>query len=194
MITVLIPAAGASSRMRGRDKLLEEIEGQALLRRQVRRALATGCPVIVCLSAERPARRAVVQDLDLQVIEVPDPEAGMSASLRAGMAGIDADATGVMVLPADMPELESAHLLKLMQWFADEPTGIWRATDEAGTPGHPVVFPRQMFPALRHLPDGEGARALVAEHEVRLCPLPGQAAVTDLDTPEDWARWRAQQD
>jgi CTP:molybdopterin cytidylyltransferase MocA len=37
----------------------------------------------------------------------------------------------------------------------------------------------------------EGARAILRRHPPRLLALPGRHAVTDLDTPEDWARWRA---
>jgi CTP:molybdopterin cytidylyltransferase MocA len=38
----------------------------------------------------------------------------------------------------------------------------------------------------------EGARSVLAAQasRVRLCPLPLRHAVTDLDTPEDWAQWR----
>ena len=35
------------------------------------------------------------------------------------------------------------------------------------------------------------AGALLARHPVRLHPLPADRAVTDLDTPEAWAAWRA---
>ena len=39
---ILLPAAGASRRMRGRDKLLEGVDGVALLRRSALRARHRG--------------------------------------------------------------------------------------------------------------------------------------------------------
>mgnify|MGYP006184317219 CR=1 FL=1 len=41
----------------------------------------------------------------------------------------------------------------------------------------------------------EGARSVLVRHRarLRLVPLPGHHATTDLDTPEDWAAWRAAQ-
>lgn len=62
-----------------------------------------------------------------------------------------------------------------------------------GTPGHPVVLPRRLFPSLLELRGDQGARALLAQEEesLRLIPLPGANATTDLDTAEDWAAWRA---
>ncbi|NBR54129.1 MAG: nucleotidyltransferase family protein, partial [Rhodobacteraceae bacterium] len=44
MTPILILAAGKSSRMRGRDKHLEEIDGVPLLRRLALAALALGEP------------------------------------------------------------------------------------------------------------------------------------------------------
>lgn len=193
MIVILIPAAGASARMRGHDKLLEEIEGEPVLRRLVRAAKATGWPVVVCLRSNRPERRAALEELDVTLVDVERPEAGMAGSIRAGMAKVPDDATGVMIVPADMPELETQHFQLLIKDFARDPGHIWRASAADGTPGHPVVFPAAYFSDLRQMPDAEGARDVMKGQSVRLCPLPDQVAVTDLDTPEDWARWRAAQ-
>jgi CTP:molybdopterin cytidylyltransferase MocA len=191
MIVILIPAAGASARMRGRDKLLEEIEGEPVLRRQVRAAQATGWPVVVCLRSDRPERRAALAELDVELIEVPDPETGMAASIRAGMSAVADEYRGVMILPADMPDLKTEHFQILEECFEGKPNVIWRGASEDGRQGHPVLFPALHFSALRQLPDGDGARDVMTGQNVQLCPLPGQAAVTDLDTPEEWARWRA---
>ena len=49
MIPILILAAGSSSRMQGRDKLLETIDRVPLLRRTVNSALGTDHPVYVTL-------------------------------------------------------------------------------------------------------------------------------------------------
>ena len=41
-VTILLLAAGASARMRGVDKLLQEVDGAALLRVMARRAAKAG--------------------------------------------------------------------------------------------------------------------------------------------------------
>lgn len=48
-LMILILAGGASSRMRGADKLLERIDGQQQLARIAQAARATGLPVRVAL-------------------------------------------------------------------------------------------------------------------------------------------------
>mgnify|MGYP006910720262 CR=1 FL=1 len=50
---------------------------------------------------------------------------------------------------------------------------------------------RRCFAALIQLSGDQGARALLKTVSVHDIALPGQRALTDLDTPEAWAAWRA---
>ena len=85
---IVVLAAGASRRMQGRDKLMEDVDGMPLLRRSVMRALATGCKVLVALPATPHARYATLEGLDVAAIPVPDAAEGMNASLRAGLRAL----------------------------------------------------------------------------------------------------------
>lgn len=179
--------------MRGRDKLLEEVEGTPLLRIVAERALATRASVVVVFPETRPARHAALTGLEIERVMLPDHTGGMAASIRAGMEKVQDKAHGVMILPADMPELKAVHLQQVAKCFLCNPEAVVRACDADETPGHPVIFPRRLFTALHALPDGEGARTALEAEEILLCPLPGRSALTDLDTPEDWADWRNNQ-
>ena len=191
-LTILIPAAGTASRMRGADKLLEDVDGEPMLRRQAR--LARGlCPqVIVTLRQDDPARRKALEGLDITVLPVAEAAEGMAASIRAGVA-LAKGACGLMILPADMPDLEADDLRAVLRAFMAAPSAILRATSASGEPGHPVMFPADLFADLARIKGDEGARAILKQHRSRLrtIPLSGQRATTDLDTPEDWAIWRA---
>ncbi len=190
---LLIPAAGASSRMAPRDKLLEPVDGLPLLRRQVLMALQTRCDVLVTLPPDRPARRAAlagITDQRLHLQEVPDAAEGMAASIRRGADWAETRrAAGLMVVLADMPDLEINDLKSMLQAFDFK--NIYRATDEDGTAGHPVLFPAALFPALKPLSGDQGARDILRSEPVMQVTLPGTHATTDLDTPEAWAAWRA---
>ena len=189
---VLILAAGAARRMRGQDKLLEQVAGEAQLARIARAALATGLPVAVALPPDRPARAAVLTGLGVGLIGVAAPERGLSESLKAGVAALPAD-TDILLLLADLPEITSTDLAQVLAVWAQHPGAIVRGTDSAGRPGHPVGLPRWTRPEVMRLEGDEGARALLAAHRDRVLavPLPQGHATTDLDTPEDWAAWRA---
>ena len=187
MQVILILAAGASSRMGGADKLLEPVRGVPLLRDRVTTAMATGCPVHVTLPVHSPKRRAALGGLDVAL--VPVEGTGMGASLAAGIASLPAKAMSVLVVLADMPDITNADMKSVLR--ADDGGEILRGADE-NTPGHPVLFPRQFFAELRMLVGDDGAKQVIkSAGKSRLIPLPDRHALTDLDTPEDWADWRA---
>lgn len=188
-IAILILAAGASSRMRGRDKLLEDIEGVRLLSRVVTRAVASGLPVFVALPGPDHPRAKLIGEA--QPVYVADASEGMGASIRAGVAALARGAGAVMILPADMPDITTADMEAMRDAFRAAPNQVHRATAADGTPGHPVVFPARLFPALMALQGDAGARAVLRDEAVNLVPLPGRHALIDLDTPEDFAEWRA---
>ena len=189
---IVLPAAGGSTRMRGADKLLEPVEGLPLLRRQATAALATGAEVAVTLRPGDVERRAALAGLNVTVIEVAQAAEGMAASLRAGADWAEARGAGaLMVVLPDMPDLAAEDFVRLRDAWRAVPDQPVRATDARGTPGHPVVFPARLFASLHAVTGDQGARTVLDRAPPRLLALPGLRALTDLDTPEAWARWRA---
>lgn len=190
LLTILIPAAGASSRMRGGDKLLELVDGVAMLRRQAQMAREVCAQVIVTLRIKDVARRQAVAGVDAVVLSVAAADEGMAASIRAGAKAAQ---SALMVLPADMPELDADDLLALIEAFDQAPRAILRGASSDGRPGHPVIFPADLLGVLQDLRGDEGARSVLTQYasRVRLIALPDQHALTDLDTPEAWAAWHA---
>ncbi|CUH77125.1 NTP transferase domain-containing protein [Tropicibacter naphthalenivorans] len=192
-IAILIPAAGASSRMRGRDKLIEEVDGLPLLRRQAKRAIFTGAHVTVTVPSHDHPRAKALAGLPVQLIAVPDAALGMSSSLRRGVSFLPRGMRALMILPADMPEIETTDIVALIDSFRASPFPmLQQATAADGTPGHPVLFPADCFPALQQLNGDKGARQVLEanQHRLRKVALPGERALTDLDTPEAWDAWR----
>ncbi|SIS78713.1 CTP:molybdopterin cytidylyltransferase MocA [Roseivivax lentus] len=184
--------------MRGGDKLTEEVGGIPLLRRIAEMARSVCDPVIVALPVPAAARGGALEGLDVTRVAVPDAAEGMARSLVRAAAALPETCRGILVMPADMPEITAPDLATLARVFdAEGGQRIVRATTEDGAPGHPVIFPRRFRSALMQLTGDQGARdVLMAEAEagrVLHVPLPGRRARVDLDTPEDWAAWRAGQ-
>ncbi len=194
-IEALLLAAGASRRMAGRDKLLESVEGEPMLVRAARVALASAAArVIVVLPPGAEARRAILRDLPVTIVEAPAAAEGMAGSLRAGIIAIPDAADAVVLMFADMPEVTAAHVDRLLAAF-DPAAGreICRAIDADGRPGHPVLFGRRFFESLAALTGDRGARDILRDATEYLVdvPTPGRGATLDLDTPEAWKAWRA---
>lgn len=196
MIPGILLAAGASRRMRGTDKLMQEVDGMPLIRRQAALLRSVCAPVIVALPVPPHPRHDALEGLDVLRCPVPEAGEGMNASLRTAAAALPGDAPGAMLLLADLPALTEADLNHVLEQadFTSE-TLIWRGATQDGRPGHPVIFAAPLFAALRALRGDGGARDVVraAGARLQLVPLPEDRARRDLDTPEDWAAWRAEQ-
>ena len=189
--TIVLLAAGRSARMRGRDKLLEEIDGQPLVRRMAGRALKAGVPVRVVLGPDQAARRAALSGLSVEIVEAEGTD-GMAASIRAGVAGL---AGPVLLALADMPAITAQDFHLMVSLGAQAPQAILQAATRDGRPGHPVLFPADCLPDLARLQGDLGAKSILTAAGARrhLLPLADDRALIDLDTPEDWAKWRAGQ-
>ncbi len=194
-VAALVLAAGAARRMRGRDKLLEPVAGRAVLRVVAEAAQASQADeVVVLLPPEAAARRQALAGLEVAVVEAADWAEGMAASIRAGLAEVSGRADAVLILLADMPEVGPREIDRLIAAFDPaEGRELCRAVSADGTPGHPVLFGRRFFETLAGLSGDGGARELLGEAAefVTEVPTAGRAALIDLDTPEDWAAWRA---
>lgn len=193
-VAILIPAAGFGTRMRGADKLLQVVDGQSLIRRQAMRALAAADHVVVTLQSADGPRAQALAGLPLRMVEVPDAADGMATSIRRGVASLPKDIVAVVIAPGDMPDLTEDDFLSIINGFRAMPQAtLQQGTAADGTPGHPVLFPEDCFVALRQITGDHGARDILRAntHRLRHVALPERHALTDLDTPEAWAAWRA---
>ncbi len=57
-----------------------------------------------------------------------------------------------------------------------------------GRHGHPVVFKRAIFDALRHADPAVGAKAVLHAAAVEDVEVDDPGVVDDVDTPDDYAR------
>ena len=192
MIPILILAGGGSTRMRGRDKLLEPVGGVPLLRRLAEQALATGQPVFVALPAPDHPRQAVLAGLELTVLIIPEAAEGMSGTMRGAVRQLPDCAAFMMVL-GDLVAIGTAEMLAILAARDDNPAHlIWRGATTNGRPGHPIIFDSTLRPAFDALTGDGGGETLVnpLKDQTHLTQFADDRARLDLDTPEDWAKWR----
>jgi CTP:molybdopterin cytidylyltransferase MocA len=185
---IVLLAAGRATRMRGAEKLLEPVNDMPLIRLMAGRAAKAGITRVV-LAADQPDRRAALDGLETDVIEVA-AGGGMAASIVAGVNGLRGP---VLLALADMPGVTASDLHLMIGLSRQAPKAILRAASKDGQPGHPVLFPADLVPHLTRLTGDQGARDVLRAHarRVHLIPLADDRALVDLDTPEDWAAWRA---
>ena len=170
----IVCAAGASTRM-GRHKMLIEIDGETLVHRAARRALAAGLdPVVVVVGHEPQAVRKAVDDLAVS-FAVSDPAAPNHVSAHAGTSNIDVDAA--VVILADMPAVDEAMLRAVRDTEGDVV-----ASRYGETIAPPMRFSRALFDDLAT----RSGRAIAEERAATMLDWPPEYLV-DIDYPDDLA-------
>jgi molybdenum cofactor cytidylyltransferase len=193
-IAAIVLAAGRSTRMGGLNKLTAEISGKAMARIAAEQALASlAHPVVVVTGHQRGEVEAALEGLDVICVHNPDFTEGLSTSLRAGLAALPADVDGAVVCLADMPRVGHALLDRLIENFEPDRGALIVVPNISGKRGNPVLWSRRFFPDLMALQGDVGARHLIGRfaEAVREVPVEGDAALTDIDTPEALAQARA---
>ena len=95
---------------------------------------------------------------------------------------------------ADLPELTVKDLARVASAVnASSADLIWRGTTQNGVPGHPIVVSSALFGQLMQITGDTGGSEVMKANRKRtnFVALPGNRALCDLDTPEDWATWRS---
>lgn len=184
----ILLAAGASRRL-GRPKALVEVDGEPLVRRTARLLAGTRPLVLLVVTGERVLGArigAALDGIDATRVDCDDWDAGMGASLRAGLAAAARwPIAAALVCPCDLPRLEAAHIEDLVAaWRADPARPA--ASRYAGVVGTPAILPRAAFDAAAGAGD-RGARAwLRRQPALSLVDAPDLAF--DVDEPGDLSR------
>jgi molybdenum cofactor cytidylyltransferase len=197
MIPAIIIAAGRSTRM-GRPKplLLLPPDGATFIERLTRSLLLGG--VADVLVVVRPDDRALADEIErlassgcaVRTVENADADRGQLSSVVVGLNAADRPGVhGVALTPVDAPLIRPATVRALLDVFASGPVPLVRATYR-GRHGHPVIFSRMVFDALRRADPAIGARAVVHAHAADLIDVEvdDPAVVLDVDNPDDYAR------
>lgn len=191
-LAAVVLAAGESSRFGPTSKLLADVKGEALIRRVVRTALASATgPVIVVTGREREACKQQLSGLPVRFVHNESWADGMGGSVAAGVREAAADdASGVFIIPGDMPLLSPALLIEISKTF--EATGgesiVFPVTPD-GEQRNPVLWPRRLFPILSKLSGPQGAKKILKgrEGEIQRVPVADRNVFLDVDTPADLA-------
>lgn len=185
-IAALILAAGASTRL-GQPKQLLRLDGESLLRRTARLAIAAGCaPVFVVIGYEAERMQSELKGLLATALVNEEWAQGMGSSLRCGMAALTLSQPpqAVLLLVCDQPRLTVEHLQTLLDRHQTGNAPI-TASSYAQRDGVPAVVAASLFSELLACSGDRGARDLIRGHADTVQRVPWPEGELDLDRPED---------
>jgi tRNA (mo5U34)-methyltransferase len=189
MIPAIVLAAGASSRM-GRPKALLRT-GDRTFVRAILDALRTAgvTDAVVVVRAGQPEVIAEIEAAGFgRHVLNPRPEDGQLSSLLAGLAAVDRDGVeAVLVTLVDVPLIGADAVRTLIARARASDAAVLRAVHQ-GRHGHPVVFKKRVFDALRRADPAIGAKAVIRAWPPEDVEVPDPGVAEDIDTPADYTR------
>jgi molybdenum cofactor cytidylyltransferase len=194
-IAAVVLGAGRSTRMGAVNKMIAEIGGKPLVRIAVEQAIASrASPVIVVTGHQRERVEAALAGLPVRFVHNPDYAEGLGTSLKAGIAAVPEAADGAIVCLGDMPQVDAGLIDKLIAAFDPERGALVVVPSIEGRRGNPVVWSRRFFHDLMAIQGDIGARHLIGQYTEAVVEVPvaGDAALTDVDTPESLSAVKAE--
>ena len=193
----VIPAAGLSRRM-GQPKLLLPWGGSTVIEHLLAALshprIVARC--VVCRRDDEELARVVDQAGGWVIQPAVDPPE-MKDSVLAALSEIErrwhpGPGEGWVLSPADQPLLPPGILEPLVAAW-DAGTAEVLIPRHGGRKGHPVLFRWQLYEEIQALRADEGLNALVRHpsRKIEFVDLDVPGILVDLDTPEDYARWRS---
>lgn len=176
----VILAAGASRRF-GSAKPLAPIGAGTMLGAVVAVAAKAGLhPIIAVVPPGMPVPAGAVPELN------EDPTAGMSRSLRLGLAAVPPESTdAAVILLGDQPTVDPSVIRRLLVESGDAPVvAAWAD----GRFGPPVLIRRTAFGLADEADGDEGLRRVLDAHPELVVKVPVGAHAPDVDVPADLER------
>jgi molybdenum cofactor cytidylyltransferase len=193
-IAGIVLAAGRSTRMRGPNKLMADIDGTPLVRRVADAVTNAGLvETVVVTGHEREKVEAALDGLPLRFVLNRRYADGLSTSLKAGIAALGPGIDGALVCLGDMPGIGPALIARLAGAFAPETGRDIVVPVRGGRRGNPVLIGKRHFAAIAKLTGDVGARELIQARAQAVVEVEAgdDGVFVDLDTPEALADYRA---
>ncbi len=185
-VAAIVLAAGEARRF-GSPKQLAMWRGKPLLAHTVDAALTSAAqPVSVVLGAHANAVRAALGNRPVHIVENPRWQAGMSASLQAGLSALPQNVAAVVVVLADQPRVRADTITALIDRYQRTLAPLVAPTFN-GKRGNPILIDRQFFAELMRVRGDVGARPVVQAHvaQMETVAVTDPAILHDIDTPLD---------
>jgi molybdenum cofactor cytidylyltransferase len=191
-IAAVVLAAGLSSRM-GSNKLLSDLNGQALIVHTIERLSKAAIDEIIVVTGHQSIDvQAALKNHKLRFVHNEEYAQGLSTSVRVGIAAAQ-EFDAAFVCLGDMPLIEAADLNRMIAAFNVVEGRSLVAPVLGRKLGNPVLWGQEHFVDLMALTGDRGARSLIEARRDQVVEIAvtHDGILLDADTPEALAEIRA---
>jgi molybdenum cofactor cytidylyltransferase len=196
MLSIIVLAAGLSSRMRGAHKLLLPYQEKTVIwhtMAQIHAAMRENDyiqEIIVVTGHNSEAVQAILEDYNIQPIYNAEYAKGMTTSIQAGVRAANIAARGYMICLSDQPHITAAEYNILAKSFEKENAKAIIMPTFHGERGNPVLFPALLKSEILENTEMTGCKPIVQRNksQIHLVEMPTNHILLDIDTPEDYSK------
>lgn len=185
MVSAIVLAAGTASRM-GTQKQLLRLGEKILLEHTLDNLRGSRVrEIVVVLGSGAEAVRPLI-GAGIKIVLNERFAEGMGTSLQCGIAALDAQANGALVVLADQPLVKAATIDRLIADYELHQPQILIPLFR-GFRGNPVLLDRSVFPEIAGLKGDMGCRAIFGDHleNIRKLEVEDAGVLLDADRPRD---------
>ena len=191
-IKKILLAAGQSKRFGNKNKLLAIINGKPIINHILDTLVEIYDPLelIVIIGHEHKIIKNLILNKDIKIVENINYKKGIGTSIALGINNLDSEIDGVMIIPADMPYINSKDLINLEKKFVELNCVKVVMPEHNSKIGNPVILPRNYFNTLKILKDDFGAKSLIRKKDI-ITLKTEFGTIFDIDTQEELAETKA---
>ena len=139
---------------------------------------------VVC-GTDVKAISAELVDLPVRIIENVEWLSGQGSSIKAGMAGIDADIGGVIIMMDSQPQVSVELLRALVERHSqDLPAILAPYVFDQRT--HPFLYDKKTFVELREISNDKDGRELFSKFSPRYLNWYDRSILMEVEFPQDF--------
>ena len=191
-IKKILLAAGQSKRFGNKNKLLAIINGKPIISHILDTLVEIYDPseLIVIIGHEHKIIKNFIFNKDIKIVENINYKKGIGTSIALGINNLDTEINGVMIIPADMPYINSKDLINLEKKFIEHNCEKVVMPVHNSQIGNPAILPRNYFNTLKNLKDDFGAKSLIRKKDI-ITLKTEFGTIFDIDTQEELAETKA---
>jgi protein-tyrosine phosphatase len=183
----VVLAAGSSSRF-GHPKALASLWGRPLLQHVLDTVATVGfAEVVVVLGRDATEIEKALSWRSERRVRNPNPEAGLSGSLRIGLQGLGSASEAAMIFLGDQPAVRGDVVRRLLESLAWPIRPIAAPVYERGGGPNPVLIHRAAWPLALEAEADRGLGPILRQRPDLVAEVAVPGSNPDVDTPEDLA-------
>lgn len=194
MISAIIPAAGESKRM-GRPKMSLPWGNETVLTRVVSIFKNAGVEdIVVVTGGAREQVERLLANIEVRTIHNEDhARGGMLSSVQCGMRTLGRQTQAALIGLGDQPQVRERTVRMVCDAFLETKSNIVVPSFQMRR-GHPWLVARPLWEQVLEMKPPQSLRDFLSARraEIHYVNVDDPNVLADLDTPEDYEKWRSE--